>query len=1787
MSDYQGLIRVGIQGLGQIQQLNTALERTVELYGNLENAQIIAGQIGESAMRNVRRSRLSVRQARQDLRDAVRERAAVAQPRDSSGKYAPGGGTMAQRREAYQRYTEALDRSRVANRNLREEERNRRLIAAAQGRYARALTRTSAVMGRTQNVIDEQQERLELTLRGIEQGARGNYLTNLFQGRQVALTRGGGGRNLPANLQAQIRANRSAWDLATAGGKEDLQLMSKLATELSGLVRQQNEFNRLRAVRSGSYEAARRGQERIDELAMMPGADSAKIRRLRSQATQAAAAGFRGDSAETQLETRRMNASIARYERELKAAAEELNQQRRARFGSFNVAQGWRAISAEAQQLAAMPRALPDAAALARRIARTPGGVAPTRLDKLKKEQETLDERRAKEEAKAAKDRPRRFREKLLAEEKRQERLGIGVALPGRASAPSRRTGAVPMGGGADAGIMPRALPSSTLLAERIARTPGGVAPTRLDKLKKEQETLDEKAARERKRKADRDAADSAARFAAALEREAKRLERLGLGPGTRESRAQTRMSAVAGSTGGGGRGGRRGAAIPMPGEGGGFNRNQYSFPAGPGNEKGIAAFNRLQPKPAKPSPGFFRGNAREAIGDALIGGAFPTLFGQGLGASLGGALGGGLGGAIGGSFGFGLSLVGTAIGQVVDTTVGKLGDLGNALGSASDSIEALEEAGFRVRDSQKIQIAQLEKVGRGYEAQGQALKEIESKLGPGAVAQVERLSEAQKQLSDSWAELSLSIGLTLIPGIAQAVQAINGLLGRQGGGVSGASVGTRRPRKPSELLKDIDASIALNETYKAANKEYAGFLREAEDLRRSNEEKIFAMRRQGADIEKEKSDLRLDVESKIFEMRQEAARAASENARSRGQLGIESLDLALARRSEALGGDAGNFADQIREYLRARGQGELELQNKEKAAKLQRLASERELQQYVLRVADKVASVNRAVEDYKRGQAEFRFELSRRLEDYRIKAEDYIYSRVKERYEYAIGSEREILQIKTRAAAALGASLPIDTGRVLGAAGATTVGPGGLANPLGPQPSGRPPNWNQGLGSGRGHQGQDIGVDVGTTIHAIEDAVVEGIIRGFSRDGNPRAGDAVMLRYLSGQLGVYGHIKPLPGIAPGQRIKAGQQIGTVSDWGKNTHFHYELWKRNRGAGGQLLDPTERLRAAMGGKRMAPAMPATPSQRRSGPAMLLPGVVGPAMQPSVPQTTDSMFDQRRSSARPGIGDQFISLLGGRRESVASASLAGLLAKAPTALPVVPFGQALPSYKPAPAVPQLPPAPPRLPPAPAPMAMPDIAPLTTELGRQRNELLQSVELAEKLQKIEDGRLLLQLVSTREVLGRLDNAAKELALETEIAGLSKSISDDDQGRAIEKARTALAAKDLNDLEKRSLDLTSELLRNGKLRKQEHDEITAGVKARIEYEKDLLQIEKDRAEVARRAAYSQRSGELERSIALTGAGLRSGLVGEPARAFEAEMAISGDSSKAMGLANRTKLLEDQQLVWGGLEKNIVDVSNAISSGLTNGLVDIASGAKRIEDVGRDMLNGIASTFADSAQQQLTTLMQRQLGQLLGGPQGPLVKMLGSGGEAAGAQALGAASGAAAGSLWNVSAAAAAAGSALQAIAAQAAFSGGISAFQRGAAQAGAAGIGQALSSAAPNLFGTAISESIPQVAFGGFLANGGNTRPGEVYVTGEKEPEFFFPGVSGRVVPKSDIEKAAALRQDSADSGPIQISYTVTEQRGERFVTESEFRKGMAATAQRAQAMTYAGMRNNRDVRDYVGV
>ena len=103
------------------------------------------------------------------------------------------------------------------------------------------------------------------------------------------------------------------------------------------------------------------------------------------------------------------------------------------------------------------------------------------------------------------------------------------------------------------------------------------------------------------------------------------------------------------------------------------------------------------------------RGNAGNIASSAIIGGAFPLLFGQTGAAAVGGAAGGALGGIIGGQFGFALSIAGTAIGTFIqeqdklDASLSKINrsftNAGDAAGFTRESFNELKKTTRMTRD--------------------------------------------------------------------------------------------------------------------------------------------------------------------------------------------------------------------------------------------------------------------------------------------------------------------------------------------------------------------------------------------------------------------------------------------------------------------------------------------------------------------------------------------------------------------------------------------------------------------------------------------------------------------------------------------------------------------------------------------------------------------------------------------------------------------------------------------------------------------------------------------------------------------------------------------------------------------------------------------------------------------------------------------------------------------------------------------------------------------------------
>lgn len=166
------------------------------------------------------------------------------------------------------------------------------------------------------------------------------------------------------------------------------------------------------------------------------------------------------------------------------------------------------------------------------------------------------------------------------------------------------------------------------------------------------------------------------------------------------------------------------------------------------------------------------------AISEGLIGGAFPLLFGQGLGASVGGGLGGALGGFAGGGLGFGLSLIGTALGTAFDTATQKARELGDAINDSSKTFDvAKEKSIFSSKEIEKY-AQRLQEAGLVAEASAVAQKEVYDKIGGQGVKELQRLSTATDRSNRAFSELALQIQSGLAGPMADLLEWVTALVG-------------------------------------------------------------------------------------------------------------------------------------------------------------------------------------------------------------------------------------------------------------------------------------------------------------------------------------------------------------------------------------------------------------------------------------------------------------------------------------------------------------------------------------------------------------------------------------------------------------------------------------------------------------------------------------------------------------------------------------------------------------------------------------------------------------------------------------------------------------------------------------------------------------------------------------------------------------------------------------------------------------------------------------------------
>jgi murein DD-endopeptidase MepM/ murein hydrolase activator NlpD len=131
-------------------------------------------------------------------------------------------------------------------------------------------------------------------------------------------------------------------------------------------------------------------------------------------------------------------------------------------------------------------------------------------------------------------------------------------------------------------------------------------------------------------------------------------------------------------------------------------------------------------------------------------------------------------------------------------------------------------------------------------------------------------------------------------------------------------------------------------------------------------------------------------------------------------------------------------------------------------------------------------------------------------------------------------------------------------------------------------------PDYGDGLGAGRAHEGVDLFAPAGTAEVAISDGVV---LEAAAGDNGGRGNYVSVYDPAADRTYSYFHMLRPPLITRGERVRAGQKLGELgcsgSCWGD--HLHFEL-RRGRDPYGPVLDPLPLLkRLSRGAAQASPA----------------------------------------------------------------------------------------------------------------------------------------------------------------------------------------------------------------------------------------------------------------------------------------------------------------------------------------------------------------------------------------------------------------------------------------------------------------------------------------------------------------------------------------------------------------------------------------------------------------------
>ena len=177
--------------------------------------------------------------------------------------------------------------------------------------------------------------------------------------------------------------------------------------------------------------------------------------------------------------------------------------------------------------------------------------------------------------------------------------------------------------------------------------------------------------------------------------------------------------------------------------------RSQYSSPIGPRRAPGATKGGRTGRR------GMMSGFSGTKIGQAVLGGGFPLLFGGGPGTVTGGVIGGLAGGFAGG-------IGGSIIGGAVDRAVASVAKLGQALNPLTADIDKLAQAVGIVGTAEAQRLKVIEQVAGKQAALKAASDLLEKQIGSAGVQALKTFGEDFQTLGNEFSRLFTAMGASL-----------------------------------------------------------------------------------------------------------------------------------------------------------------------------------------------------------------------------------------------------------------------------------------------------------------------------------------------------------------------------------------------------------------------------------------------------------------------------------------------------------------------------------------------------------------------------------------------------------------------------------------------------------------------------------------------------------------------------------------------------------------------------------------------------------------------------------------------------------------------------------------------------------------------------------------------------------------------------------------------------------------------------------------------------------------